>query len=137
MPRIGKPLSASYSLGALPHAESTALIDGALASRELASLVVEVRRQGASMIACIVLGDDAATARACKRLGFRLKGGGRGVFGVDGDGAATLFDWLPDEDRAWLSAPSEPSETKLVLLAGGYALASLHAEGGKARLALR
>ena len=89
-----------------------------------------VRRRDERMIACLVVRADQASVRVCRSLGFEVKRGGTGVFGLLGEDAARLFPQLPPHQRAWLDTPCEPRETKVLLIAGGTALLSLTIDGG-------
>lgn len=93
--------------------------------------LVQVRAQDARMVACLVVRASAATVRLCDSLGFRMRPGGTGVFGLLGADAARLFAPLPPPQRSWLETPCGPRETKVLLLAGGIALFSLEAREGK------
>jgi hypothetical protein len=126
---IGKSLSERNTLGPLPPERAVALLTDALRSQ--AALVVEVRAQDPRMIACLVLRADAPSMRLCKALGFEVKRGGTGVFGLAGDDAAQLLTGLSDSDRDWLTTPCGPRETKVFLVAGGTALLSLETSEGK------
>lgn len=127
---IGKPLSQRHVLGPLPPERAVALLTEAM--RTQAELVVQVRAQGPGMIACLVVRADAPSIRLCRALGFEVKRGGTGVFGLLGDDAAQLLVGLPDNEREWLATPCGPRETKVFLLAGGTALLSLDTQDGKA-----
>jgi len=126
---IGKSLSERHTLGPLSPERAVAVLTEALASQ--AALLVEVRAQDARMIACLVVRADPASMRLCRALGFRVKRGGTGVFGLLGDDAAQLLADLPDSDREWLATPCGPRETKVFLVAGGTALLSLETNDGK------
>ena len=73
----------------------------------------------------------AEVITALERLGFEVKRGGSGVFGLLGDDAAKLLTQLTSAERKWLATPCGPRETKVFLVAGGTALLSLETEGGK------
>jgi hypothetical protein len=126
---IGKSLSERHTLGPLPAERAVALLTEALKTQ--AALLVEVRAQDARMIACLVVRADAPSIRLCRALGFDVKRGGTGVFGLLGDDAARLLADLPEADREWLATPCGPRETKVFLLAGGTALLSLETNDGK------
>ena len=129
---IGKSLRERHGLGALSAERAIALFNEALHAQ--AEHLVQVRAQDARMIACLVVRADAATVRLCRTLGFDVKQGGTGVFGVLGSDAARLFAHLPPHKRAWLEAPCGPRETKVLLVAGGTALLSLETNEGKVDL---
>lgn len=128
---IGKSLNERYGVAMRPlaGAQATAILEEALAS--LAKPIVEVRAQDARMIAVVVVRADAAAERMCRALGFEVKPGGSGVFGLAGADAAKLFARLGDRERAWLEAPCGARETKVLLVAGGVALLSLETADGK------
>jgi|GEM_PF-2223444 len=126
---IGKSLSQRHVLGPLSKDRAVAVLTEALASR--AALLVQVRAQDARMIACLVVRADPPSIRLCRALGFEVKRGGTGVFGLMGDDAARLLADLPDPDREWLATPCGPRETKVFLVAGGTALLSLQTNDGK------
>ena len=126
---IGKSLNDRYTLGPLPPERAVTLLTAAL--RTHAALLVEVRAQDARMVACLVLRADAPSVRLCRELGFEVKRGGSGVFGLLGEDAATLLTSLTNAEREWLTSPCGPRETKVFLVAGGTALLSLATEGGK------
>ncbi|MBX3206593.1 MAG: hypothetical protein KF764_16085 [Labilithrix sp.] len=125
---IGKSLRERWELGQLDADKAVALLKQMLGSH--AEPLVEVRRKDARMIACLVVGADKPTLRLCRELGFEMRPGGTGVFGVLGGDAARLFDTLPEPRRAWLEAPCGPRETKVLLVAGGIALLSLETSDG-------
>lgn len=125
---IGKSLRERWELGRLDADEAVALLKRMLAAH--AKPLVEVRQRDARMVACLVAGADKPTLRLCRELGFTMRPGGAGVFGVLGADAARLFPALPEPERAWLEAPSGPRETKVLLVAGGIALLSLEAKDG-------
>ena len=83
------------------------------------------------MIACLVVSADKPTVRLCGTLGFSVKPGGTGVFGLAGVDAARLFGELSPDQRTWLEAPCGARETKVLLVAGGTALLSLETSEGK------
>ncbi len=120
---IGKSLRERWELGRLDADEAALLLTRMLASH--ARPLVEVRREDARMIACLVVGADKPTLR-----GFEMRPGGTGVFGVLGADAARLFATLPEPERAWLEAPCGPRETKVLLVAGGIALLSVETNDG-------
>ncbi len=126
---IGKSLSERHTLGPLPPERARALLTEALGTH--AALLVAVRAQDARMVACLVVRADAPGVRLCRELGFEVKRGGSGVFGLLGDDAAKLLTPLTDAEREWLTTPCGPRETKVFLVAGGIALLSLETEGGK------
>lgn len=126
---IGKSLRERYALGALPEDVAVALVREMLTTH--AAPIVEVRAADARMIACLVVHANEATVRACRALGFEVKPGGTGVFGLLGADAARLFGELSARQRAWLEVPCAPRETKVVLLAAGTATMSIEATDGK------
>ena len=83
------------------------------------------------MIACLVVQADKVALRFCRELGFDMRPGGTGVFGLLGADAARLFPRLPESQRTWLEAPCAARETKVLLVAGGIALLSLAIQDGK------
>ncbi len=88
--------------------------------------------QDPGMIACLFVEADKAVVRLCRTLGFELKPGGTGVFGLQGDDVARLFaGLLTPTQREAASQPCGPRETKVLLLAGGVALLSVDAEAGR------
>lgn len=126
---IGKSLNERHSLGPLAPERAVAVLKEVLPSQ--APLLVEVRAQDPRMIACLVVRADPASVRLCRALGFRVKRGGSGVFGLLGDDAAGLLSDLPEDDRIWLQTPCSPKETKVFLVAGGTALLSIETNAGK------
>jgi hypothetical protein len=126
---IGKSLRERYALGPLAEDVAIATMKELLATH--AKLVVDVRAQDPRMIACLVVRADKPTLRLCRSLGFEMKLGGTGVFGLLGEDAARLFAELPAQGRAWLETPCGPRETKVLLVAGGTALLSLETSEGK------
>jgi hypothetical protein len=126
---IGKSLRERHGLGALPSERAIALMNEVLDAQ--APHLVEVRMHDARMIACVVVRADAPTLRFCDKLGFAMKEGGTGVFGLLGADAARLFPHLPSAHRAWLEVPCGPRETKVMLISGGTALLSLETVQGK------
>jgi hypothetical protein len=126
---IGKALRERHGRGALPDAEAVALLNEMLATH--AALLVQVRARDVRMIACLVVRADEPALRLCRTLGFDMKPGGTGVFGLLGGDAARVFAHLPPHQRAWLDAPCATRETKVLLLAsGGSALLSIEANEG-------
>lgn len=126
---IGKSLNERYTVGALAPERASAVLNEMLASQ--ATHLVQVRARDERMIACLVVRADQASVRLCRSLGFEVKRGGTGVFGLLGEDAAGLFPQLAEHQRAWLDTPCGPRETKVLLLAGGIALLSLHTNEGK------
>jgi hypothetical protein len=126
---IGKSLNDRYTVGTLAPARAVAVVREMLGSQ--AAHLVQVRAQDARMIACLVVRADPPSVRLCRSLGFEVKRGGTGVFGLLGEDAAGLFPQLPPDHRSWLEAPCGPRETKVLLVAGGLALVSLETDGGK------
>jgi hypothetical protein len=130
---IGKSLNERHTLGPLPAERAITILKASLASQ--APHLVEIRAQDPRMIACLFVRADKASIRLCRSLGFRLKLGGTGAFGLLGADAARLFAELlrqPDSpQQAWLEEPCGPRETKVLLVAGGTALLSLETNDGK------
>ena len=124
-----EPLRERHALGPLADDRALPLMREMLASQ--AQPLVEVRKQGARMVACLVVRANEATVRLCATLGFSMKLGGTGVFGLLGADAARLFGPWPPHQRAWLETPCGPRETKVLLLCGGVALFSIEAGEGK------
>lgn len=126
---IGKSLNERYNGGLLAADRAVAVLDEVLGAQ--AANLVQVRAQDARMIACLVVRAEPASVRLCRGLGFEVKRGGTGVFGVLGADAARLFPQLPPHHRAWLETPCGPRETKVLLIAGGTALLSIETNEGK------
>jgi hypothetical protein len=130
---IGKSLRERPELAALPPERALATLTDVLASH--ARELVEVRAADARMIACVVARADKAGVRLCKALGFRLRPGGTGVFGLLGADATRLLANPTPEQRAWLETPCGPRQTKVLLVSeGGLALLSIEANAGKVEL---
>jgi hypothetical protein len=125
---IGKKLSERHARGAIAPERARSLLDEALGSQ--AASLVRVRAQDPKMIACLVARADEATVRLCRTLGFEVKRGGTGVFGLLGADAARLFPHLAAPQRTWLETPCGPRETKVLLVSGGTALFSLETNDG-------
>lgn len=130
---IGKSLRERYELGLLGADKAVAALGRLLPAH--ARPLVEVRAQGPRMIAFLVARADRPTLRLCRDLGFEMKPGATGVFGLLGDDAARLFPQLATHHRAWLEAPCGPRETKVFLVEGGFALLSVETHDG--RVAIR
>lgn len=128
---IGKRLSERYGHGpALPDDRAIALLRERLGPD--AAALVQVRAQGAQMIACLVVRADQAAVRLCRELGLEMRPGGTAVFGLAGPDAARTFHRLPAGQRSWLATPCAPRETKVLLVAGGgIALLSVEARAGE------
>lgn len=126
---IGKSLSDRHGRGFLPDDRAVALLSEMLASH--AAPLVQVRAQGAGMVACLIVRADEAAVRLCNALGFEMKPHGTGVLGLLGSDAGRFFGHLPPHQRAWLEAPCAQRETKVVLVAGGTALLSLETTDGR------
>lgn len=126
---IGKSLRERFSLVVLPPERAVSILTRALGS--LAKLVVQVRAEDASMIACLVVDADKPAIAFCKSVGFDIRPGGSGVFGLPGDAAAKLFPASTSAQRAWLETPCSARETKVLLVSGGIALLSLETNEGK------
>jgi hypothetical protein len=129
---IGKSLNERFVLGHLPEERAVALLREAFASQ--APHLVQVRAQDARMIACLFVRADKLTVRVCKDLGFDLKLGSTGVFGLLGEDAVRLFPDLPAHERAWLATACGPRETKVLLISGGRALLSIETSDGKVKI---
>ena len=128
----GKSLKERYVLGPLAPERAQAVLREMLASQ--APHLVLVRAQDPRMIACLVVRAEPVSVRVCRSLGFAVKRGGTGVFGLLGEDAARLFPDLTAQQRAWLEAPCGPRETKVLLLAGGTALLSITTDAGKSSI---
>lgn len=126
---IGKSLRERHVLGELPAERAVAVLTAMLGSQ--AAHLVEVRAQDPRMIAILVVRAGEASVRFCRGLGFRLKRGGTGVFGLLGADAARLFAPASETRREWLETPSGPHETKVLLVADGTALLSIETNDGK------
>jgi hypothetical protein len=126
---IGKKLADRFTLGLLPAERAVAVVTEVLASH--GAPLVEVRAKDARMIACAVVRADKLVVKQCRALGLDVKPGATAVFGLLGADAARLFAQLGDAERAWLETPCGPRETKVLLLAGGFALLSVEADRGK------
>src|SRR3954471_25049770 len=112
---IGKSLQERHGVRSLDGDRAAVLLQELLASH--ARPIVEVRARGEGMIACVVAHADEASVRMCRQLGFDLRLGGVGVFGILGEDAARLIPGLPG--AAWLASPCGPRETKGLLIAEG------------------
>jgi hypothetical protein len=126
---IGKPFRERYAPGPLAPERAIAVLTEMLASQ--GKLLVEVRAQGPGMIACLIVRADKTSIRLCRALGFRVKLGGTGVFGLEGPDAHRLVPDATPEQRAWLETPCGPRETKVVLVSGGIALLSIETNDGR------
>ena len=129
---LGRSLNARHALSPLAPARATALLTRAVSTH--AQEIVAVRAQDASMVACVVVRADRLTVRTCRALGLEMKEGASAVFGLQGADAARLFQGLKPHQIAWLEEAADARETKVLLLSGAYALASVVAEGGKVTL---
>jgi hypothetical protein len=131
---IGKSLNARFSLVALGPERATAILRAALETQ--AAHLVQVRAQDPRMIAFLVVRADKPSVRLCRTLGFDVRPGGTGAFGLLGEDAASLFEELGPREQTWLRTPCGARETKVFLISGGVgntggtALLSLEAEGG-------
>lgn len=133
---IGKSLQERHGLAVLDGERAVALLHPILASH--GKPIVEVRAKDPRMVACVVADADEASVRLCRRLGFELRPGGTGVFGLLGDDAVRIFSGLSEERASWVSTPSGARETKVVLIAeGGVAFVSIEADGGKVTVTAR
>lgn len=131
---IGKSLQERHGLGSLDGARAVVLLQELLGSH--AKPIIEVRAQGEDMVACVVAHADEASVRLCRRLGFDLRPGGVGVFGIRGQDAGSLIPGLPG--AAWLSSPCGPRETKVLLIAEGRtAVLSIESADGKVTITPR
>lgn len=126
---IGKPLRERNTLAPLPAERAEALLKERLPHD--AAALVEVRARDPEMIACLFVRADKVAVRVCRALGLRMTLGGSGVIGLLGSDAARFFDQLPEPKRTWLATACGPRETKVLLVAGGIALLSIKATGGK------
>jgi hypothetical protein len=126
---IGKSLHERNTLSALPAERAVAALTAALPP--LARSLVQVRAKDERMIACVFVAADRPSVRLCKELGFHLKSGATGVFGLLGEDAVRVLPDLDDARRAWLEAACGPRETKVFLVAGGTAFLSLEISEGK------
>ena len=126
---IGKSLHERNMLTALPAERAVAALTAALPP--LARSLVQVRAKDERMIACVFVAADKPTVRLCKELGFHLKSGATGVFGLLGEDAVRVLPDLDDARRAWLEAPCGTRETKVFLVAGGTAFLSIETREGK------
>jgi hypothetical protein len=130
---MAKSHGETYALGPLTDDRAKAVLLEMLPSQ--APHLVQVRAQDARMIACLVARANVASVRVCRSLGFDLKRGATGVFGLLGEDAARLFSHLPSHHREWLAAPCGPRETKVLVIAGGIGLLSLVTRDGKVEIA--
>jgi len=126
---IGKSLRERNTLSALSAERAVAVLTDVLPSQ--ARHLVQIRARNERMIACVFVAADKPTARLCKELGFHLKSGATGVFGLLGEDAARVLPALDESRRAWLEAPCGPRETKVFLAAGGTAFLSIETIDGK------
>lgn len=128
---IGKSLNERYGIlrGVLPAQDAVKILHEVLASQ--AEHLVRVRDEDARMIACLIVRADESNVRLCKTLGFWMKPGGTGVFGLLGTEAVRTFPELSPPQRRWLETPCHARETKVLLLAAsGLALLSLELTDG-------
>jgi hypothetical protein len=126
---IGKSLRERNTLSALPPERAVAVLGELLPSQ--ARNLVQVRAKDERMIACVFVAADKPSMRLCKELGFHLKSGATGVFGLLGEDAARVLPELSEAHRAWLEAPCAPRETKVFMVAGGTAFLSIETNEGK------
>ena len=126
---IGKSLRERHGLGGLQDERAVSIVTEALASQ--AERLVQVRSQDVRMIACLVVRADAASIRICRALGFDVRPGGTGVFGLLGVDVVRFLPDLPLRQREWLETACGPRETKVLLVCGGTALLSLATNDGK------
>ena len=132
--RIGRSLNERYGVRA-PLADARAILAEALPA--VARSIIDVRAQGARMIACVIVRADDASVRLCRSFGFAMTPGGTGVFGLPGDDAARAFPELSPAQRRWLELPCGARETKVLLLAPGTAgTLSMHVEGGEVSISV-
>ncbi len=125
---IGKSLRERHAPPALSAESAVGILKEMLVSQ--AAPLVQVRAQDARMIACLVVRANEAAVLLCRTLGFSMKLGGTGVFGLLGADAGRLFTQLPKGQRGWLETPCGPRETKVLLIAGGTALLSVESHDG-------
>lgn len=127
---LGRSLNARFgNLVTLAPEDAVAKLEAVLASR--AEDVVRVRAKDARAVACVIADADEGVVRVCRGLGLDVKRGGTAVFGLMGTDAAKSFPMLAPHQKTWLEEPCGARETKVLLLAGGIALLSLVADGGK------
>lgn len=126
---IGKPLSERTGLGPLKPDRAVAIMTESLEAN--AAALVQVRAQGATMVACLVVRAGKAAVRLCLDLGLAMRTGGTGVVGLQGADAARLLPGLTLAQKAWLRAPCGPRETKVVLVASGIGLLSVETKAGQ------
>lgn len=128
---IGKSLNERYGIlrGVLPAEDAVSILREVLEAQ--AEHLVRVRAEDARMIACLIVRADEPSVRLCKTLGFWMKPGGTGVFGLLGTEAVRTFPELSPPQRTWLETPCRARETKVLLLAAsGLALLSLETTDG-------
>ena len=125
---IGKSLRERHSVGVLAPEQAVATLTSMLASQ--AEHLVQVRAHDARMIACLVVHADEASVRLCRSLGFQIKRGGTGVFGLLGADLARLLPEVLPHQRTWLETPCSARQTKVLLVATQAALLSLETNAG-------
>ena len=127
---IGRSLNDRFVLGLVPGPRAVALLEEAMPTQS--RHLVDIRAQGATMIAVLFVNADRQAVKLCRELGMALEPGATAAMGLLGDDAARLFPTLPESDRAWLREPCAARETKILLISGGRALLSLTIAEGKA-----
>jgi hypothetical protein len=129
---IGKSLSARYTLSPLAPDVAVAALKDALSSH--GKLLVEVRASDPQMLACLIVRADEAAVRFCRTLGFRMRPGGSGVFGLRGEDAARVVPGLSPAEQAFVQTPCTVRQTKVLLISDGRALLSIDIEEGGGRV---
>lgn len=127
---IGKSLNDRFVLGLVPGPRAIALLEEAMATQS--RHLVDIRAQGATMIAVLFVNADRQAVKLCRELGMALEKGATAAMGLEGEDAARLFPTLPEAERSWLREPCAARETKVLLISGGRALLSLSIADGKA-----
>ncbi|MFO0676202.1 MAG: hypothetical protein U0169_06690 [Polyangiaceae bacterium] len=132
---IGRSLNQRHSLAPL---------SGDVASKELTALlrtharpIIEVRAKGASMIVVAVVRATTPVVKRMHSLGIEVREGATALFGLDGEDAAGLFPEFGADGAEWFRTPAEARETKILLFAGGTALASIRTEAGEVSVEAR
>jgi hypothetical protein len=129
---IGKSLSARYTLSPLVPDVAVATLKNSLSSH--GKLLVEVRASDPRMLACLILHADEAAVRFCRTLGFRMRPGGSGVFGLSGEDAARIVPGLSKAEQRFVQTPCTERQTKVLLISDGRALLSIDIEEGGGRV---
>ncbi|MBS2014552.1 MAG: hypothetical protein JST00_16820 [Deltaproteobacteria bacterium] len=126
---IGRSLNERFVLGLVPGPRAIALLEEAMATQS--RRIVDIRAQGATMIAVLFVNADRQAVKLCRELGMSLAKGATAVMGLEGEDAARLFPSLPEAERSWLREPCGARETKVLLISGGRAPLSLTIADGK------